>query len=82
MANSLCSCIPHVRALSLAENITAFIVLTTVKGKLEMLSELLDLADAQNQPLRCTGALAGIVENQIAELERICAKLCPETVES
>ncbi|MDE6735354.1 MAG: hypothetical protein K2J64_07825 [Desulfovibrio sp.] len=81
MSHSLPSLIPHVRALSLAENITAFIVLTTVRKKLEMLAEVLDLADAQGEPLRCTGALAGIVENQIAELERLCDKLCPVALE-
>lgn len=82
MSHSLSSLIPHVRALSLAENITTFIVLTTVKKKLEMLAEVLDLADAQEQPLRCTGALASIVENQIAELERLCDRLCPESLEA
>lgn len=82
MATSLQARIYNARPLSRADNVSAFLILTTVRQKLELLSEFLDLADALDQPLRSTHALGSIVDDQIVALERLCDRLCPESLEA
>lgn len=77
MYSSLESCMPHIRPLPWEGSVTAFIILSGVRKRLEMLSEVLEMADAHEEPLRCLGVLAGIMESQIVELERVCGRLCP-----
>lgn len=78
MSFQLAPYLHHIQSVSESSAIGAFIQLNTVRENLALVWEILDLADRNGESLYSLPALAGLVERQIFELERLCETFCPE----
>lgn len=78
MSFDLAPYLHHIHSVSESSAIGAFIQLNTIRENLALVWEMLDMADRNDESLYSLSAVAGLVERQIFEVERLCEIFCPE----